>query len=117
MILRAGHIQLEEWMKYLVEFHASIERGNAVDEKGGPGPLFAHIAQRFKPEAFYGNPTRRQAFLIVDLATESDVAELMFVLSWAAGTEPSFTPITRLEVFGPAIESAKKAPAIGRPWS
>ena len=51
-------------MKYLVEFHASIERGNAIDEKGGPAALFAHVGQRFKPEAFYGNPTRRQAFLI-----------------------------------------------------
>jgi hypothetical protein len=104
-------------MKYLVEFHASIERGNAIDAKGGPGPLFGHVVQRFKPEAFYGNPTRRQAFLIVDLATESDVAELMFVLTWAGGTEPTFTPIVRPEVFGAAIENAMKAPAIGRPWS
>lgn len=104
-------------MKYLVEFHASIERGNAIDAKGGPGPLFAHVVQRFKPEAFYGNPTRRQGILIVDLATESDVAELMFVLTWAGGTEPSFTPLVRPEAFGAAIENAKKAPAIGRPWS
>jgi hypothetical protein len=103
-------------MKYLVEAHASIARGNEIDEKGGPGPLFAHIAQRFKPEAFYGNPTRRQAFLIVDLATESDVAEPMYVLTWGTGTEPTFTPIMRPEAFGSAIENAMKAPAIGRPW-
>ena len=49
-------------MKYLVEVHASMERGNALDAAGGPGPVFAHIAERFKPEAIYGNPTRRQAF-------------------------------------------------------
>ena len=102
-------------MKYLVEFHASIERGNAIDEKGGPAALFGDVGQRFKPEAFYGNPTRRQAFLIVDLATETDVAELMYVLTWAGGTEPTFTPIMRPEVYGTALENAKKAPAIGRP--
>jgi len=103
-------------MKYLVEFHASMERGNAIDAKGGPASIFAHIAARFKPEAFYGNPTRRQAFLIVDLPTESDVAELMYILTWGAGTEPTFTPIMRPEAFGVAIENAMKAPALGRPW-
>ena len=103
-------------MKYLVEFHASMERGNAIDQKGGPGPLFAHIVERFKPEAFYGNPTRRQAYLIVDLPTESDVTELMFILTWGGGTEPTFTPLTRPETFAAAIERAMKAPAIGRPW-
>jgi hypothetical protein len=66
-------------MKYLVETHASMERGNAIDAQGGPAPLFAHIAERFKPEAFYGNPTRRQVFLIVDLATEADIAEIMYI--------------------------------------
>ncbi len=99
-------------MKYLVEVHASIERGNAIDKKGGPGPLFAYIAERFKPEAFYGNPTRRQAFLAVDLASEADVAELMYILTWFSGTEPTFTPIMAPEVFAEAIKKAKKAPAM-----
>jgi hypothetical protein len=103
-------------MKYLVEFHASTERGNAIDAKGGPRELFEHVGKRFKPEAFYGNPTRRQGILIVDLASESDVAELMFVLTWAGGTEPTFTPLIRPDAFGAAIENAMKAPAIGRPW-
>jgi hypothetical protein len=80
-------------MKYLVELQASMERGNAVDAQGGPAPLFAHIAEQFKPEAFYGNPTRRQVFLIVDLATEAAIAELMIILTWATGNEPTFTPI------------------------
>jgi hypothetical protein len=104
-------------MKYLVEFHPSIEQGNAFDSKGGPGPLLAHIAERFKPEAFYGNPTRRQVFLVVDLATEADTAELMYILTWAAGTDPSFTPIMAPEVYAQGIANAMKAPAIGRPWS
>ena len=104
-------------MKYLVEAHASMERGNALDAEGGPGPVFAHIAERFNPEAIYGNPTRRQAFLIVDLDTEADVAELMYLFTWATGNEPTFTPIMPAEAFGPAIENAMNGPAIGRPWS
>lgn len=99
-------------MKYLVEVHASFERGNAIDEKGGPGPIFHYVAERFKPEAIYGNPTKRQAFLVVDLANEADTAELMYVLTWMSGTEPTFTPIMSPEVFEKAIQDAKKAPAL-----
>ncbi len=89
-------------MKYLVEATASIERGNAIDDQGGSAPVFTCIAERFKPEAIYGNPTRRQAFLIVDLATEADVAELMYVLTHITGTEPKFTPIMPVEMYGKA---------------
>ena len=104
-------------MKYLVEVTASIERGNAIDAQGGPAPFFAHVVERFKPEAIYGNPTRRQVFLIVDLPTEADVAELMYLWTWASGTEPRFIPIMSPEVYAQGIENAMKAPAIGRPWS
>ena len=52
------------------------------------------FVERFKPEALYGNPARRQVFLVVDLATEAAVAELMYILTWATGTEPTFTPIS-----------------------
>ncbi len=103
-------------MKYLVEANASMERGNALDAAGGPGQLLAHIAERFKPEAIYGNPTRRQVFLIVDLDTEADIAELMFLFTWSAGIEPTFTPIMPAEAFGPAIEKAMEGPTMGRPW-
>ena len=104
-------------MKYLVEARASMERGNEIDQKGGPGPLFDHIAKRFKPEAFYGNPSRRQVFLIVDLATEAQIGELMYVLTWFTGTEPTFTPLTAPKTFAQCIENATKAPPIGRPWA
>ena len=43
-------------MRYLVQAQASIGRSNAIDAKGGPVPLFTHVAQRFRPQAFYGNP-------------------------------------------------------------
>jgi hypothetical protein len=99
-------------MKYLVEAHASMERGDAIDQKGGPATLFAYIAERFKPEAFYGNPTRRQVFLIVELPSEADVAELMYIFSWAVGAEPTFTPVMAPDVYAQAIANAQRAPTL-----
>lgn len=43
-------------MQYLVQVSASMERANAIDAGEGPGPVFAKVVERFKPEAFYGNP-------------------------------------------------------------
>ena len=99
-------------MLYLVQAQASIERGNEIDAKGGPAAIFAHITQRFRPQAFYGNPARRQVFLIVDLPTPADVAELMYVLTWSTATEPTFTPLMSPDQYGAAIENARKAPTI-----
>jgi len=54
-------------MLSLVEAHASIERGNMIDAGEGAGRMFTTIVERFHPEAFYGNPSRRQVFLVVNL--------------------------------------------------
>ena len=58
-------------MLYMVEVQASMERGNEIDSKDGPGPVFAYIVERFKPQAIYGTPTRRQIFMVVELADET----------------------------------------------
>jgi hypothetical protein len=47
-------------MLYLVEAHPSIEMGNVIDSGPGPGPVIAKIVERFRPNAIYGNPSRRQ---------------------------------------------------------
>src|SRR5262249_212795 len=94
-------------MLYLVETHASMERGNKIDGEKGPGPIFAKIVERFRPEAFYGNPSRRQIFLVVDLDTPAKMAELMYILTWFAGTEPTVTPVMRPEVSAGAMEKAR----------
>ncbi len=75
-------------MRYLVEGHASMERGNTIDTGEGPGPIFAKIVERFRPEAFYGNPSRRQVFMVVELETPAKMAELMYIFTWFAGAEP-----------------------------
>ena len=95
-------------MLYLVEAHASIERGNKVDAGEGPGPILAKIVDRFHPEAFYGNPSRRQIFMVVNLDTSAQMAELMYILTWFTSTEPTFTPVMRPEGFAEAIANAKR---------
>jgi hypothetical protein len=95
-------------MRYLVEAHASMERGNTIDAGEGPGPLFAKIVERFHPESFFGNPSQRQTFMVVDLETPADMAELMYILTWFTGNEPTFTPVMPPEVYGEAIENAKR---------
>src|SRR5437773_6808459 len=95
-------------MLYMVEVAASVERGNTIDAGAGPGPVFEKIAARFHPQAIYGDASRRHVFLVVDLEGPAQMAELMYVLTWFAGTEPKFTPIMPPEVYGQAIEQAKK---------
>ena len=63
--------------------------------------------ERFRPEAIYGNATRRELFMVVNLDTPAQMAELMYAITWFAGAEPTFTPIMRPEVFGEAITNAK----------
>jgi hypothetical protein len=98
----------EGFMLYLVEAHPSIEKGNAVDSGEGPGPVVAKIVERFRPQAIYGNPSRRQVFMVVDLDTPAKMAELMYVLAWFVDTEPTFTPLMSPEIYGEAIANAKK---------
>ena len=95
-------------MRYLVERHASMERGNTIDTGEGPGPIFAKIVERFRPEAFYGNPSRRQVFMVVELETPAKMAELMYIVTWFAGAEPTFTPVMPPETYTEAITNAKR---------
>jgi hypothetical protein len=70
--------------------------------------MFAKIVERFHPEVFYGNPSRRQVFMVVNLETPAQMAELMYILTWFAGTEPTFTPVMRPETYAEAIANAKQ---------
>lgn len=97
-------------MKYLVEITPSVEGADRIDAAGGPGALFAYIGDRFHPEAVYGVPTRRQVFLIVDLETEADTAELMYLLTWGGAADPVFRPIFPVQEYGDALERAMKGP-------
>ena len=95
-------------MLYLVEVAATIDRGDAIDKGEGPGAFFAKIAERFHPQAIYGNPTRRHVFMVVDLGDPVEIAELMYALTWFGGNEPTFTPIMPPETYMEAIANANK---------
>jgi len=95
-------------MLYLVDAPASMERGDTIDAGEGPGPMFAKIVERFHPEAFYGNPSRRQIFLVVNLETPAQMTELMYILTWFVGTTPTFTPVMRPEIYAEASANAKR---------
>jgi hypothetical protein len=94
-------------MQYLVEGFASMERGNAIDKGEGPGPFFGQVVERFRPHAFYGDPSQRHIFMVVELETPAKMAELMYLLTWWAGKEPTFTPVMSPEVYGEAMANAK----------
>lgn len=95
-------------MLYLVQVRASMERANSIDAGEGPGPIFAKIVERFRPEAFYGNTTGRETYMVVNLDTPVQIAELMYILTWFTGGEPTFTPMMPPEVYGEAIANAKR---------
>jgi hypothetical protein len=95
-------------MLFLVKVAAAMDYANKIDAAGGPGSTFAKIVERFRPQAFYGNPTRREGIMIVELETAAKVAELMYVLTWFTGGEPSFTPLIGPELFDEAIKNAKR---------
>ena len=94
-------------MLFLVQVDADMQRANRIDAGEGPGPTFAKIVDRFQPEAIYGNPSKRSVLMVVNL-DEAAMAELMYTLTWFTGAEPTFTPLTKLETFGEAIEKAKR---------
>jgi hypothetical protein len=64
--------------------------------------------ERFHPQALYGNPSRRQIFMVVNLDTSAQMAELMYVLTWFTNIEPTFTPVMGPEIYAEAIANAKR---------
>lgn len=95
-------------MLYLVQTHAEMKTANAIDAGPGPGPFFANVLERFRPEAIYGSPDRRSLIMVVNLDTPTQMAELMYALTWFSGNEPTFTPVMKPEVYGEAIANAKR---------
>jgi hypothetical protein len=95
-------------MLYLVDVTAGMDRANEIDAKAGPGPTLQKIAERFRPQSFWGVPSQRRAIMIVELKGPTDMAELMYALTWFTGGQPSFTPLSTPEIFDQAIAAAKK---------
>lgn len=95
-------------MLYMVELVAAIEKADAIDRAGGPGEMFAKINERFHPQSIWGDPTGRHLFMVVELESPADIAELMYVLTWFNGSAPRFTPLMDPKIYGEALEKAKE---------
>lgn len=54
-------------MLFMVQVAPDPVIANKDDAGEGRGPMFAKIAERFRPQSFYVNPTRRDGMMIVDL--------------------------------------------------
>jgi hypothetical protein len=68
----------------------------------GPGPV---LAGRFKPEAMYMCPSRREIIMVVDL-DPAGMAELMIAGSHLAGQYPEFIPFVEAKDFGGVVGKA-----------
>ena len=104
-------------MLFHVDTKVSIERGREIEKAGGPGPAFAHLVERFRPQQFYFSAMERRTFMIVELDTPAKIAELMLVGTNLCGTEPQFTIVAPVQdgakIIGEAMQNAAKAPKIG----
>jgi hypothetical protein len=102
-------------MRYFVDCVPTNERALEIEAKGGPGPVFGWIAERFKPEGMYISATNRRLFLIVDV-NPTQMFELTLVMSRVLGQEPTVTPVHPAmeggKIVSEAIAAADKAPKI-----
>ncbi len=94
-------------MKYHVKIAVTIEAGQKIEnDPQGPGPKIGRLMARFKPEATYFGTNERTMFMIVELATPADVAELMIAGSMISGAYPVFTQVVPGNEFEGVISKA-----------
>jgi len=103
-------------VRFLVSVAAEWQAANHLDRQpSGPGPLFAYIGERFRPDAFYVEATRRTAWWVIDFADAAALTEFTHVMIARAGTYPTCVPILTGEeaaqVIPDAVAQAREAPA------
>jgi hypothetical protein len=99
-------------MKYMIRTQVTPQAGKDIEARpGGPGPVVGRMVERFKPEAVYMCPARREMFMVCEL-NPTDMAEYMISASAIAGQYPEFIPVIEGkefgEVVGKALPAAKK---------
>ena len=96
-------------MKHLVQLRITPQAGHDLEVRpGGPGPVVARLIERFKPEAVYMSPAKRELFLVCDL-DPADMAELMLAGALVSGQHPEFTPVVDGDEFGALVGKALPA--------
>lgn len=80
-------------MRHLVSVEVGGQAADALDASGGPGPLFARIGERWKPEVFYVAAGKRAAYWVIDFESNASVAELLHLLLAKTGATPTLVPV------------------------
>jgi len=96
-------------MLFMVFVEADWEVANKLDSQPqGPGALFQHIAEKYKPQAFYVAIEQRAAYLVVDFNNEDEMMEFVHFCIWNFGSYPSYTPVMTGEIAAGIIPKAAK---------
>ena len=100
-------------MRMLLKVSIPVEEGNAAIKNGTLGATIGSILEDAKPEAAYFTEDNgaRTAFIVVDVASESDIPRLAepWFLAFNASVELHPCMIgADLEKAGPSIEAAAK---------
>jgi hypothetical protein len=80
-------------MKFLVDVAAPADKGQEIDDAGGPGPIVAELMKRFTPEVMYGSADRRTLTFVAELGSEHDIAVLMEICSAKMYAYPQLRPV------------------------
>jgi hypothetical protein len=68
--------------------------GHTLDTRlHGSGPLVAYIAEEFKPDVFYVETIRRNAWWVIDFESEAKRVQFTPLAIWKAGNYPTLIPI------------------------
>jgi hypothetical protein len=93
-------------MKHMVRIPVTVAAGHEIEKRpGGPGPVMSRLAERFRPDAMYMCPARREVFMVCNLET-ADMAELMIAGSNIGGQYPEFLPVIEAKEFGGVVGKA-----------
>jgi hypothetical protein len=96
-------------MKHMVRLQVTPEAGIAIEARsGGPGPVMGRLVERFKPEALYMSPARREIFMVCELSP-TDMGELMIAGCAISGQYPEFIPVVEGKEFGALVGKAMSA--------
>lgn len=81
-------------MHYLVTITPTYDAANALDAApGGPGPLFAWMAEHYRPVAFWVAAGERSASWIIEISEGAQLHELVHIAARKGATTPVLTPI------------------------
>jgi hypothetical protein len=113
---RTPSFREEDPMKFMIHFTVTEAAGARIEAaQGGPAPLISYLVDRFKPQAAFVSPAKREGWMVANF-DEQRLAEAMIFITNRFGAYPEITPVLSLEDFPkvvtPAIEAVAKSPKL-----